>query len=655
MSVPLPSPSPLASASVEPAPSRSRPRPINTSDDPSSVLDGSPRDRRPASGMLGRSPSSPSGSPRSSSVRRQGPTRSIGFSTSVSGTDENWRERTGTTPSKSAVRTVGGFDKSNKGNNNGGANGVSVSPVKDKESALNGEKGEKGLSHVPCRFFKAGACTAGSNCPFSHEDGAKKEICQWFLKGNCKFGHKCALAHVRPGEPMSMDRKNKKAAQLEAREREGKGHGDLRSPVKSSPAAVGHAGSTEQASPVPIKSALSSSIQSPPAHRLPSSPLRDPFGPPPPAGAGSASPGFARSPAAASAFASSPSRPSPLSASVSARPSGSGPLSLKGSMHSPLRPPSTAFSSSFSHSAMKDRRTGNSPLPPLSASFADGTRKNIWARSETPNDRPEVLSPRRMIDHRPRRSQDDVFADDQDDDDEDGDDLAFAVPDSLAELLTPRERARRMSRRDSQDSFSASPSRGAFIQKPLWSGSGAERLAQSAGPTMGPGYLQGLWSAEGGDARKVASPHKDSTGSGDFTFGPNTAVPPASRQQSLLTQQRSPKSSQEGFSPTGQYPSQRSDLDANAAPFLIRTLGDPSSPSARALQEHAPGQSLPGGLANALSRIHLQGNNTNVKTSGLALASLHGDIDDLDQLDAQPVMSRKKEDHVDEGVFAMEG
>lgn len=24
------------------------------------------------------------------------------------------------------------------------------------------------LSHVPCRFFKAGACTAGESCPFSH-------------------------------------------------------------------------------------------------------------------------------------------------------------------------------------------------------------------------------------------------------------------------------------------------------------------------------------------------------------------------------------------------------------------------------------------------------------------------------------------------------
>ncbi|KAH0826645.1 hypothetical protein J3R83DRAFT_5031 [Lanmaoa asiatica] len=77
----------------------------------------------------------------------------------------------------------------------------------------------KDLSHVPCKFFKVGACTAGSSCPFSHaihEPGQQKDVCAWFVKGNCKFGHKCALAHVLPGQSMSMDRKNKKAAQLAA-------------------------------------------------------------------------------------------------------------------------------------------------------------------------------------------------------------------------------------------------------------------------------------------------------------------------------------------------------------------------------------------------------------------------------------------------------
>ena len=77
----------------------------------------------------------------------------------------------------------------------------------------------KDLSHVPCKFFKVGSCTAGVSCPFSHasnEPGQPKGVCTWFVKGNCKFGHKCALAHILPGQSMAMDRKNKKAAQLAA-------------------------------------------------------------------------------------------------------------------------------------------------------------------------------------------------------------------------------------------------------------------------------------------------------------------------------------------------------------------------------------------------------------------------------------------------------
>ncbi|KAG7095342.1 hypothetical protein E1B28_006103 [Marasmius oreades] len=106
---------------------------------------------------------------------------------------------------------------------------------RDRERSKDGDRDEKGerglsksqqklsssktkdLSHVPCKFFKVGSCTAGSSCPFSHtvlEPGAQKDVCAWFVKGNCKFGHKCALAHVLPGQSMSMDRKNKKAAQV---------------------------------------------------------------------------------------------------------------------------------------------------------------------------------------------------------------------------------------------------------------------------------------------------------------------------------------------------------------------------------------------------------------------------------------------------------
>ena len=451
-----------------------------------------------------------------------------------------------------------------------------------------------------------------------------------------------ALAHVRPGEPISMDRKNKKAAQLEAREK-----ADGRSPVKPL-SGFGHQPGTpgapeSAASPVPIRSALSSSIQSPQS-RHPSSPLREPFGPPPPS-SGPISPGFARASPHNGVFASSPSRPSPLSSSMTARPpSIPNPLSLKGNVHSPLRPPATtAFSASFSHSSMREFGINSSPVPPLSASFADGSRKNIWARSDADRSPAPSLRAAPASQHK-RASHDDVFLDDAGDD-LDGDDLAFAVPDSLAELLTPRERARRMSRRDSQDSYSASPSRPAFAQNILQPG--GERLAQSAGPTMGPGFLQGLWSAEGGDARKIQSPQKE-----DFTFGPATAQMALPRQ-SLLTQQRSPPIPQGGFPSSSKQPV----LDASPSPFLIRNLADPASPSLKALQEHAPGQSLPGGFANALSRLHLQGARPG---SGLAHATSDGiDLGDGELTPesgslSKPLTAGKREDHEDEGLFAME-
>ncbi|UZJ55175.1 hypothetical protein CBS101457_004495 [Exobasidium rhododendri] len=76
-------------------------------------------------------------------------------------------------------------------------------------------KKKEALSQVPCKFFRSNGCSAGESCPFAHimpGEGQGKAVCQWFLKGSCRFGHKCALAHILPGQPMSMDRKNKRAA-----------------------------------------------------------------------------------------------------------------------------------------------------------------------------------------------------------------------------------------------------------------------------------------------------------------------------------------------------------------------------------------------------------------------------------------------------------
>lgn len=402
-----------------------------------------------------------------------------------------------------------------------------------------------------------------------------------------------------------MDRKNKKDFQRGARER---ADGRPR-----------HEATFDEpmATPVPIKSAVASSIQLPSPYRHPSSPMREPYGPPSGGTAGSPSPGFghARSPAN---FASSPNRPSPLSSGN--RPSIPGPISLKAAQ-SPLRPPpTTSFSSSFSHSTFSVHRSG----PPLSASFAD--RRSIWARSEAAD---EPLSPaRRPIQPRRPAAHVDVFVDDG------GEDY---VPHILSDLLTPIERARRNSRRDSNDSFSASPSKSGGLLKTDW---GGERLAQSAGPTMGPpGFLQGLWSAEGADARKAQQDEED------FAFGPTIAQP--QQRHSLLTQQRSPISPRR---------TAREPVVAIESPFLIREPADPHSPSARALQEHAPGQSLPGGLANALSRLHLHGPRP---ASGLSHTTKDDDEDAPGTATPPPMKAvhtgGRREEHEDEALFTMDG
>ncbi|KAJ5573051.1 Zinc finger CCCH-type [Penicillium hetheringtonii] len=58
----------------------------------------------------------------------------------------------------------------------------------------------KNTKHVPCKFFRQGACQAGPACPFLHSTDTAVDYapCKYFSKGNCKFGAKCALAHILP-------------------------------------------------------------------------------------------------------------------------------------------------------------------------------------------------------------------------------------------------------------------------------------------------------------------------------------------------------------------------------------------------------------------------------------------------------------------------
>ncbi|CAM1503597.1 Fc.00g011880.m01.CDS01 [Cosmosporella sp. VM-42] len=78
------------------------------------------------------------------------------------------------------------------------ANGGQTSPLAPTPR-FDGPRSPPNTSHVPCKFFRQGACQAGNACPFSHDLGAAAEnVCKYFAKGNCKFGPKCANIHVLP-------------------------------------------------------------------------------------------------------------------------------------------------------------------------------------------------------------------------------------------------------------------------------------------------------------------------------------------------------------------------------------------------------------------------------------------------------------------------
>ncbi|KAI1826351.1 hypothetical protein F4861DRAFT_529883 [Xylaria intraflava] len=70
-------------------------------------------------------------------------------------------------------------------------------PAPPAHGRFDGPRSPPNTSHVPCKFFRQGACQAGSACPFSHDLGTASEaVCKYFAKGNCKFGPKCANVHV---------------------------------------------------------------------------------------------------------------------------------------------------------------------------------------------------------------------------------------------------------------------------------------------------------------------------------------------------------------------------------------------------------------------------------------------------------------------------
>ncbi|KIP06322.1 hypothetical protein PHLGIDRAFT_128318 [Phlebiopsis gigantea 11061_1 CR5-6] len=584
---------------------------------------------------------------------------------------------------------------------------------KDKSSKSKGSAKTKDLSHVPCKFFKVGSCTAGSSCPFSHtilEPGQAKEICAWFIKGNCKFGHKCALAHVLPGQSMSMDRKNKKAAQAAAsaansgrdghrsgRSQKSSGQGSQngasssRNPLLSgSTAPTRSLSSSRNGIPMPLKATLSPSAPAPPvqntefasfglpdeSNKLPSAPAQSK----PAIGSGPSPPDVPVDDSHITVISDGPTPQSPLGSPVSPHHSGNIPTDAA----LPLRAPDASVISS---------RNGFSPgTSPTAAALstspfsAPGTQSVFMTHSQQRSTDFKTRSglsaslgamnwatgdSQGMTSGRARYGgvyslQDEVVV-------EDGE-LEEFIPGSLTDLLTPEERSRRFSRTNpihpamppsednglgSRDMLSDAPhhrhSRSvpapSLLQdiRSIWTDNGEtsaghdSNLNGMAGGGLGNGTPSSFQSNPGfgGRGEDALSPSNASAaflpGLHHYMNTKATQRPPLAPGMSSMHGPPSALSSSrhvQGFTNLDNLAMSPPRMNAFAAgtTFDGRTsdlylaqaqrqaAGRPIpntqdgfngdidrtalSPSTRALQAHAPGQSLPQGLAAGYSRIH---------------------------------------------------
>ncbi|TBU41323.1 hypothetical protein BD309DRAFT_1082173 [Dichomitus squalens] len=589
---------------------------------------------------------------------------------------------------------------------------------RDKGSKQKASAKTKDLSHVPCKFFKVGSCTAGSSCPFSHqvlEPGQQKEVCAWFVKGNCKFGHKCALAHVLPGQSMSMDRKNKKAAQLAAN---GAGGTSTKDGPKSSRAHKGphHAGPATGQSrnallsgstaptralagnarspiPMPLKATLSPSAPAPPvkdtdfasfgllpdeSNKLPSAPAQGKTsgtsineGAPAPESEQSPQPELANEDSTANTHRASPA-PLPTHApSAPRRISDASAIVDFGPIGSPPR----ASSSSSRPARINGFSPGTSPQPqglstsPFSAPGTqsvfnlprhdDGssdfkTRSGLSASLGAMNWGSETVITRRI-------AVEEVVVEDED--------LEEFLPSSLTDLLTPEERSRRMSR-----THATRPNIG-LEREPSAQRSSTEAHHRYSRSVPAPSLLQdikSIWADAGGVP--VGSPDAAALGTSHLGGGLGNGTPSSFTSNSGLAprveEMLSPSNASAAFLPglhhyinakTPQRPTMVSGLSAmysagagahnlSSSAYGLEFNGPPMSPphtgtygvpppndtylqhggrrpggrpipgdafvagideqrsalspSSRALQAHAPGQSLPQGLAAGYSRIH---------------------------------------------------
>lgn len=458
---------------------------------------------------------------------------------------------------------------------------------------------------MPCKFFKVDACTAGASCPFAHivgEPGKPKDVCTWFVKGNCKFGHKCALAHLLPGQPMSMDRKNKKAAQQATGSGggggggAGKGERSRRGGRNRSRERGDRAGGAPPGlsrPPLTISKALGPSTAAPPVQDT----------------------DFGFDLPHDEAFVEvTPARPAPAQASadVLSAPPGLGPPGLTlppkatttvtapsagpaTPSDTPVRPPPLPLSTPSSGRATRaagDYGFGPIGSPPRSSpsgrinGFSPGTSPTYSSAMDN-NGFPSSLSVPKASLLRPAGPFDQglrnattgwgapaVAVDDED--------LEEALPSSLNELLTDNERERRWSRtagtRPTIDSLHHRYSRS--VPATTW-------MDGVAPPTAG---SVPKWTDAGGDIMPGTS-LGTTTGTLGMSLSPSNASGAFLGRPGLRALSANPPPTSHSFD--GAFEDDRD------------TVGAMASPGARALASFAPGQSLPQGLAAGASRIHM--------------------------------------------------
>ncbi|KAI0716288.1 hypothetical protein C8Q76DRAFT_616931 [Earliella scabrosa] len=587
---------------------------------------------------------------------------------------------------------------------------------KDKGPKHKSSTKTKDLSHVPCKFFKVGSCTAGSSCPFSHqvlEPGQAKEVCAWFVKGNCKFGHKCALAHVLPGQSMSMDRKNKKAAQLAA------GGGSAKDGPKSKPPKGSHhpsqhgpqsrnallSGSTAPTRslppnarspiPMPLKATLSPSAPAPPVKDtdFASFGLPDESNKLPVAPAHGKPSSATTADNAAAAQSEHPPKVESTNDDASAQPDRSSPSPLPTHTTSaprrisdatpaadlgPIGSPPRASSSSSRPARINGFSPGTSPQPhglsssPFSAPgtqtvFTVSRHDDVAADYKSRSGLSASLGAgmnwgsERVMVH--RMGVEEVVVEDED--------LEEFIPSSLTDLLTPEERSRRMSRTnatrptmvglerepsaqrsgtEAHHRYSRSVPAPSLLQdiKSIWSDAGGGPVgspdasalgAASLGGGLGNGTPSSFTSNQGLGSRTVEDMLSPSNASAAFlpglhhyinnkpqrppmVSGLSSMYPGGPGPHTLSTSAYGHEFSGVAMSPphtstygthhpndtylqhAGLRPSGRPIPGGDAFAPGLDEQRSALSPSSRALQAHAPGQSLPQGLAAGYSRIH---------------------------------------------------